>query len=117
MQPFQIIFNPTSAAELARMRRFAPRLPTGMLFGSDQKPWLREGTPAWALGAEAVHPEHVLCTPARMAAWRAGGFAVAAWTVNDPIRALQLGDLGVDAFITDYPARILEALSRVKRLG
>jgi glycerophosphoryl diester phosphodiesterase len=36
-----------------------------------------------------------------VAAWKRAGMKVAAWTVNDPGRALALVDMGVDCVITD----------------
>lgn len=63
------------------------------------------------LGAGAVNPEHVLCTPRRIARWHHGGARVNAWTVNDPDRARDLAALGVDAIISDEPGKIRDALS------
>ena len=38
------------------------------------------------------------------------GFALLAWTVNDPARAVGLRAMGVDGLITDLPAQTLQAL-------
>ncbi len=37
--------------------------------------------------------------------------AVSVWTVNDPERATQLRDLGIDGLITDFPKLMLQHLS------
>lgn len=63
------------------------------------------------LGAGAVHPEHVLVTPRRLAHWHHGGARVNTWTVNDPDRARELAALGVDAIISDEPGKIRDAVS------
>ena len=112
----RVVISAFHPMELLRMRLDAPRLPLAYLVGSDQKPALRAGLPGALVGAQAIHPEHWLCTPASVAAWHAAGLAVAAWTVDDPVRAVQLADLGVDAVITNFPSRLKEALSRTRRI-
>jgi glycerophosphoryl diester phosphodiesterase len=107
-------FNPL---ELARMRAFAPRLPLGFLFESEQPLWARSGVPAPLVAAQAVHPEHTLVTAARVARWRAAGFQVAPWTVDDPVRAEQLATWGVAAIITNRPGRIREVVERIRWLA
>ena len=57
-----------------------------------------------------MHPEHVLVTPSRMAAWRSKRALVGVWTVNDEARARELSTLGVDYLISDRPGAILTAL-------
>ena len=62
------------------------------------------------LGASGVHPERVLVTPERVAAWRRRGALVHTWTVNDPAEAARLARSGVDGIISDHPALILKQL-------
>lgn len=57
-------------------------------------------------GLAAVHPWHVDATPERIAAWRARGFDVNVWTVDDPARAVALRDAGAAAVITNVPAAL-----------
>jgi glycerophosphoryl diester phosphodiesterase len=64
------------------------------------------------LGANALHPQHTLVTPERMARLKARGLLVNVWTVNDPSRARELASLGVDAIISDNPAKVLSELRR-----
>lgn len=45
------------------------------------------------------------------------GYEVHAWTVNDRARMSQLIDLGVDAIITDRPARLAELLDERRELS
>jgi glycerophosphoryl diester phosphodiesterase len=59
----------------------------------------------------AVHPEIVLCTPARVAGWRRRGYMVNVWTVDGPGKVRACRDLGVDAVITNDPARTRSLLS------
>jgi glycerophosphoryl diester phosphodiesterase len=64
-----------------------------------------------------VHPEHVLVTPARMARWRRRGLAVTTWTVDSPDRWRVLRELGVDAIVTNDPARLRAALAGAGQAG
>ena len=47
-----------------------------------------------------------------VAAARQHGLAVVAWTVNAPADLRRMMELGMDAIITDYPARALAAPGR-----
>lgn len=59
---------------------------------------------------EARHPWHEMVNHNYMNWARAQGYYVNVWTVNDPERAIELRDLGVNAIITDDPAAIISAL-------
>lgn len=97
---------------LARFRRVAPEISTGLLFGADQALPLRRGWAAPFVGAFAVHPEATLVDEQRMAAWRRRGLGVNVWTVDDPAEIGYLASLGVDAVITNRPRDALRALGR-----
>ena len=58
------------------------------------------------LDCVSVHLLHKELTRERVAGLRDAGFRVAAWTINDPARALELIEWGVDAVITDEIVRI-----------
>jgi glycerophosphoryl diester phosphodiesterase len=94
-------FNP---ACLWRARLLAPRIPRALLFESEQRWLLRSGVVAPALAVDAMHPEHVLATPSRVSRWRARGYSVACWTVDDPEVAASLERSGVSGVITNRPA-------------
>ncbi len=51
----------------------------------------------------AVHPEHPLVDPRRVAGWHRLGLRVATWTVDEPGEATRCLDAGVDAIITNRP--------------
>jgi glycerophosphoryl diester phosphodiesterase len=94
-------FNPLC---LWRARLRAPRIPRALLFERDQRWVLRSGLSAPAVGALALHPEHVLATPERVERWRKRGYSVACWTVDDPEGAARLYRSGVGALITNRPS-------------
>ncbi len=66
---------------------------------------------AAAAGANALHPEHVLASSARVARLKRAHFLVNTWTVNEPARARELARIGVDAIISDVPGKILAELA------
>jgi glycerophosphoryl diester phosphodiesterase len=94
-------FNPLC---LLRARVRAPEILRALLFESEQEWTLRSALAAPALAVAALHPEHVLATPDRVARWRGRGYSVACWTVDDPGRAAALVESGVCGLITNRPA-------------
>ncbi len=104
----RVIVSSFNLPILERFRHIAPNVPVGFLHSTvlddTQRRKLNE------LQFEAVHPHHTLIDAAYMAWAKANGYRVNTWTVNDPMRALELRDLGVDAIITDNPDIILKAL-------
>ena len=93
------------------LARRLPELPRAWLVHKQQHilkyaPGLRR------LGANALHPEHVLANKKRVAHLKSANFLVNTWTVNDPARARELAQIGVDAIISDVPGKILAELAR-----
>jgi glycerophosphoryl diester phosphodiesterase len=67
-------------------------------------PWARSLARAAAdLGAGEIAPEHSLVDAALVTAADRCGLRVVPWTVNDPARAQELVELGVDGLTTDRP--------------
>jgi len=95
-------------ASLAVAKSKAPHLPRGLLLYED-------GVPTWKQHARAQACATVHCSEHNLtAAWaaevRGAGYGLAAYTVNDSLRARQLRDIGVQCIITDAPDRIRTAL-------
>lgn len=86
---------------LRRARALDPALELGVLSGPDQ------GDRLFPLAAElraaVLHPHHRLVTAELLAAARAAGLRVNAWTVNDPAAAVRFAALGVEEITTDDP--------------
>jgi glycerophosphoryl diester phosphodiesterase len=86
------------------MRR-APSVPAALLFERQAPLPLRGAWAAAWLRPSALNPEFALCTPPRVARWRARGYAVNVWTVDDPGAVRACRDMAVDGIITNDPAR------------
>ncbi|HXF97599.1 MAG TPA: glycerophosphodiester phosphodiesterase [Gaiellaceae bacterium] len=67
-------------------------------------------------GASAIILHHALVTPALVERAHAAGVAVVAWTVDDPADLARVEEAGVDAVVTDDPARLVSRLDAM-RLG
>jgi glycerophosphoryl diester phosphodiesterase len=100
-------FDPVMLAGFAVL---APRVPRAMLVHPKQ--WRRTALLAAQLrSVDAVHLEHTLATPARVARLHAAGKLVNVWTVNDVDEARRLATAGVDGIITDVPALLRAAFA------
>ncbi|WP_246210730.1 glycerophosphodiester phosphodiesterase [Vogesella oryzae] len=84
---------------LLATRDVAPQLPRGWLI---EEQWPADWAERLAeLQAVSLHSDHLLLTAERVAAVRAAGYRVLAYTVNDPARATELRQWGVDGIFTD----------------
>jgi glycerophosphoryl diester phosphodiesterase len=101
-------FNPVA---LAWFGRASPGIPLGLLYERAQALPLRRGWAAPILRVAALHPEAALCDPLAVAAWHRRGYAVHAWTIDDPREMAALARAGVDAIITNLPGRARAALA------
>lgn len=87
-----------SLAALESARDAAPDLPRAFL--------MSELPPGWeplarSVEASAIHANHKHLSPALAKAVRDAGFGLFCYTVNEPARARELLDWGVEAFCTD----------------
>ena len=65
-----------------------------------------------AAGARLWSPDFRDLDAAKVAAARAAGLRIVAWTVNEPADITKVLQLGVDGIISDYPDRVRDALKR-----
>jgi glycerophosphoryl diester phosphodiesterase len=65
-----------------------------------------------AAGARLWSPDFRDLDAAKVAAARAAGLRIVAWTVNEPADIDKVLQLGVDGIISDYPDRVRDALQR-----
>ncbi len=103
-------FNPWA---VRRWRRRAPGVRAALLFERDSLLPLRRAWLAPWLRPFALHPELVLCSAGRVAAWHRRGYMVNVWTVDAPAALGDCRRMGVDGVITNDPARARAALASV----
>jgi glycerophosphoryl diester phosphodiesterase len=85
---------------LIALRELAPRIAVGVLFRLVPRGWSEL---AGRLGVVMIGADHRRLRPRRVAAIRAAGFQLAAFTVNDPARAALLFEWGVTSVFSDAP--------------
>lgn len=92
-----------SIESLHAAKQAVPGLPRGWITDSLNEGWQRTVVD---LGCVSIHLKHTLVTQALIAELKQAGLRIAVWTVNDPVRANELLDWGIDALITDALDRI-----------
>ena len=93
---------------LAALHRLAQPLPRGILFMLIPRDWAEL---AARFGCSVIGADHRRLRPRRIAAIRAAGHQLAAFTVNDPARARLLFDWGVTSVFSDVPDTIIKAVA------
>jgi glycerophosphoryl diester phosphodiesterase len=96
------------AEALAAMRQLAPQVPRGLLLKLLSRGW---AATAQRLGCATLNFDHRRLHAPLVAAIRAAGYPVLAYTVNDPARARQLFDWGVTSVFSDAPDIILTMIA------
>jgi len=106
--PDRFIISSFDPLALEAVGPLLPLVPLGFLH-SPTVPW---DTPALMAGIphQAWHPHHSQVTAEALAREKAAGRRVNVWTVNDPLHAVRLAKMGVDAVITNRPGEVLAAL-------
>jgi len=107
----QIVVSSFDPSALVQIHRFVPDIALGYLFHEDQLLPLRRGWVGTWIGASLAHPQHTLCTEARVGAWHRAGLPVNAWTVDDADELRRLARLGVDGVFCNDPAHAIAVLS------
>lgn len=105
-----VLISSFSPALLKAVRRRDPLVPLGLLLRRRRRPdWRRI---ARALGCVSIHCAEQALTPATVRSIKAAGFAVVAYTVNDPARGRELWSWGVDSLISGSPQSVTAAAAR-----
>jgi glycerophosphoryl diester phosphodiesterase len=85
---------------LIALRELAPEIPRAVLFRQVPRGWAEA---ALRLGCTTIGADHRRLGTRRVAAVRAAGYGLAAYTVNDPARANLLFGWGVTSVFSDAP--------------
>ncbi len=85
----------------------APQFPRAILVGRNALHWRRRSA---LVGADALHIVHQAVRPAVVLDAHRAMLPVRCFTVNDPDRAAQLLDWGVDSIFTDDPPALMRSL-------
>lgn len=88
-----------------------PKIPRALVSRRMPRDW-REI--AARLGCAGLHLDHRHLDPLRVLAIKSSGLALAAYTVNDPGRAVLLWSWGVDALFSDSPDLLLAEQAKAK---
>ena len=97
-----------SRETIEEVKRIAPELRTGFIFGEDYPEDVFEG------GWEVLSSNHEVVDSAFVARAKQSGKSVHVWTVDDRDLMLRLIGLGVDGIISNRPALLLEVLAEKK---
>jgi glycerophosphoryl diester phosphodiesterase len=98
--PPAVLVSSFLPSALAALRNLAPQIPRAVLFRLIPRGWAEV---ARYLGATMIGADHRRLRRGGIAAIRAAGYGLAAYTVNDPARARLLFDCGVTSVFSDVP--------------
>lgn len=99
----RVVFSSFNHYSVARLARMAPDIESGILYVAGlYEPWNYART----VGARALHPLFYSVDDGSVADAHQAGMAVRPYTVNDEADIRRMIAAGVDAVITDYPARM-----------
>jgi len=110
----QVVVSSFDPIALVQLHIFLPDIALGYLFHEDQALPMRRGWIGTLIGASLAHPQHTLCTPARVQAWHRAGLPVNTWTVDDAAELARLAQLGVDGVFCNDPGHAIAVLSAAR---
>ena len=103
-----LLLSSFSEAALVRAAQQLPEIPRGYLVGGVPKDWRARMS---ELKCDTLHCSANRLTKADAATVKDAGVALLCYTVNDIDVAARLIEWGVDSVFTDYPSRLIPALS------
>lgn len=107
--PGRVLFSSFKVEALEALQEAGAHWPRGLLLDQLDRGWRSD---ARRLACVSLHPRaDCLDSPKIVAEIQAQGLLVLPFTVNDPERAKELIDWGVDAVITDDPRRLSTRIS------
>ena len=112
----RVLISSFSPWAVQRWMHRLPAVQAGLLFESGAPLPLRRAWAAPWLRPFGLHPELALARPERVTRWHRQGYFVAVWTVDEPTDLRACRDMGVDAIITNDPARARATLTSAARV-
>lgn len=110
----RVIISSFDPFALVFARRRAPAIARGMLFHRGEPLPIREAWIAPLVAPSALHPESVLCDRKRIDNWHRRGYAINAWTVDDPKLLATLARVGIDGIFTNDPGLARATLGKTR---
>lgn len=105
----KVIISSFNHYSVNTVKQIAPGVKTGILYMEGLfEPW----NYMKAVGCECAHPFYMALKPEIAMELKKRGFIINVFTVDDPNHAKNLGEMGVDGIITNYPDRILKVLKK-----
>ncbi|MCL6457692.1 MAG: glycerophosphodiester phosphodiesterase [Gorillibacterium sp.] len=99
----RVVFSSFNHYSLVKLASLAPEIERGILYGEGlYEPWNYAGS----IQALALHAHYYSVYPEIVAGAHAAGSKIRPWTVNEDADLRRMIALGVDAVITNYPARM-----------
>ncbi|MCP3991088.1 MAG: glycerophosphodiester phosphodiesterase [Actinomycetia bacterium] len=105
----RVIVSSFDIGSVDRIRDMDPAIPLGWLVWGQADP-LSLIQRAVAHEVQAIHPHDLQVDAGFVAKAKGAGLEINVWTVDDPERAIELAELGVDGIITNAPGPIVAAL-------
>lgn len=99
-----LLISSFSLATLEAFKKLAPNYPIGLLMKNWNDNWQ---TAADSLGSYSVHLKQQLLNQRRIEAIKNTDYQLLSYTINDPFRANQLWQWGVDSVFSDFADKIL----------
>lgn len=103
------VISSFSRQAVAAAKEVLPAWPRAMLFDRLPEDWREVGK---SLDAVSINLSQRHLTREQVMEVRGAGYAVMAYTVNEPARASALFDWGVDAIFTDIPGEMLRQVGK-----
>jgi glycerophosphoryl diester phosphodiesterase len=109
----RVLVSSFALPAVARVKALVPELRVAALYG--EREWRQRDMLAQAIemGAEAIHPDVRLVTPALVRLAHAAGLRVNVWTANHWGTIARLIRMGVDGLFSDYPERVIISRARL----
>ena len=106
--PDRLVFSSFAWDALEETASLAPQIRRGVLVEKESGDWRQA---AKKVSAYSINYDANLLSLKLISEIKAGGYHLMAYTVNDPVRAKQLHNAGVESFFCDDPVAMMKAFA------